>query len=108
MANDTPISKKKILNQLGCMADTEIVQQIVEGSFDIPDEIDNSTALILEEIGRTGVKMTNGGVIITITPNEFKYFWRRVKEKTSSLLSGIHYGYYKAAVHSEHNLRLPC
>ena len=101
LANDAPISKTMLIDQLGHLADTDIAQQIVEGSFEIPDEIDDSTALILEEIGKIGVKMTNGDVTITITPEEFQYFWKRVKERTSSSLSGIHYGHYKAAAHSD-------
>ena len=57
-------------------------------------------ALILEEIGKISVNMTNGDATITITQEEFQYFWKRVKERTSSSLSGIHYGHYKAAAHS--------
>ena len=45
--------------------------------------------------------MTNGDATITITPEEFQYFWKRVKERTSSSLSGIHYGHYKAAANSD-------
>ena len=73
LANDAPISKTTLIDQLGYLADTEIVQQIVEGSFDIPDEISDSMALILEEIGKIGVKMTNGDATITITQEEFQY-----------------------------------
>ena len=67
LVNDAPISKTTLIDQLGYLADTEIAQQIVEGTFDIPDEIGDSIALILEEIGKIGVKMTNGDATITIT-----------------------------------------
>ena len=73
----------------------------MEGSFDIPDEISDSMALILEEIEKIGDKMTNGDAMITITQDEFQYFRKRVKDQTSSSLSGIHHGHYKVAAHSD-------
>jgi len=45
---------------------SKIAQQIVEGTFDILDKLDNTTALNLEEIGQIGVKLSNGEVSITI------------------------------------------
>ena len=45
--------------------------------------------------------MTNEDSTITITQEEFQYFWKQVKERRSSSLSGIHYGHYKAAAHSD-------
>ena len=62
--------------------------------------------LLLEEIGRIGVQMTNGELKIDVAPEEFRYFWRRVKERTSSSRSGIHYGHYKAAAHSDPRISL--
>ena len=101
LAADAPISKTRLLEQLGYLADTEVAQQIIEGTFEIPDDIDDATALVLEEIGRIGVQMTSGEITLSITPEEFQYFWKRIKEGTASLYSGIHYGHYKAAAHSD-------
>ena len=59
---------------MGNLADTEIAQQIIEGTFDIPDEIEEDTAEILEEIGSIGVQLTNGSICIVITPEKFKQY----------------------------------
>ena len=79
------------MEQLGYLADIEIAQQLIEGKFDVPDDINDATALILEEIGRIGVQVSNGNLIIGISADEFQYFWRRIKEGTVSSYSGIHY-----------------
>ncbi len=45
------------------------------------------------------MKIVNGeGSKIVITPEDFKRFWRKVKEFTSSLMLGVHYRHYKAAI----------
>jgi hypothetical protein len=45
------------------------------------------------------MKIVNGeGSEIMITPEDFKRFWRVAKEFTSLLMSGVHYGHYKAAI----------
>ncbi len=41
------------------------------------------------------MKIVNGeGSEIVITPEDLKRFWRKVKEFTSSSVSGVHYGHY--------------
>ena len=75
LANNAPISKTLLLERLGYLVDTELAAQIVEGKFEAPDELDDATCLILEEIGRLGVQLTNGEVTITITKEEFQIFW---------------------------------
>ncbi len=56
--------------------------------------MDPATKLILEEIGKFGIKLINGeGTEIIITPEDFQQFWTKVGEFTSSSMSGIHYGH---------------
>ena len=51
LATEAPIEKTTLVEQLGYLGDSSIAQQIIEGSYDIPDEVDDATALVLEEIG---------------------------------------------------------
>jgi len=101
LAAEAPIESTKLIEQLGYLGDSEIAKQLIEGRYEIPDELDDATALLLQEIGRVGVQLTNGDITITITPEEFQHFWKRVREGTASSYSGIHYGHYKAAAHSD-------
>ena len=100
LAMNAPITSTDLITELGNLADTEIAQHIVVGTFDIPDEIDKATAEILEEIGSMGVQLTNGSICIVITPEEFREYWKRAREGTSSSISGVHFGHYKAAAQS--------
>jgi hypothetical protein len=83
--------------RLWCLSDKALARSIITGTHDIPLDLDPATKLILEEIGKLGMKIINGeGNEIIITPEDFKQFWRKVKEFTSSSMSRVHYGRYKA------------
>ena len=88
LACAAPITSTRLIYQLGYLGDSEIATQIVKGTYEIPDEVDDATALILEEIGRIGVDLTNGDKTMSITPEDFRFFWKRVKEGTASSYSG--------------------
>jgi hypothetical protein len=69
------------------------------GHIEFPSDLDPATRLVLEEISKLGVKILNSkGSEIVITPDNFKLFWQKVNEFTSSSMSGVHYGHYKAAI----------
>ena len=46
------------------------------------------------------------GAEIVITPEDFKGFWKRVSEWTTSSPSSIHYGHYKASVKHEASAKI--
>ena len=41
LAADASISKTKVLEQLGYLADTEIAQHLIGGKFDTPNDIED-------------------------------------------------------------------
>jgi hypothetical protein len=88
--------------RLRYLSDEELARSIIAGTYNIPSDMDPATKRILEEIGRLGMKILNGkGSKIIITPEDFKRFWRRVKEFTSSSMAGVHYGHYKATIQDD-------
>ncbi|KAL3797760.1 hypothetical protein ACHAW5_003221 [Stephanodiscus triporus] len=88
--------------RLRYLSDETLARSIITGTYDFPTELDPATKLILEEIGKLGMKLVTGeGSEIVITPEDFKRFWRRVNEFTSSSMSGVHYGHYKAAIQDD-------
>ena len=107
LAHSAPIMRTLLGERLRYLSDEEIARQIITGTYEIPDDLDPATSLILKEIGRMGVKLVNGeGEELEISPEDFIKFWKRVKEFTSSSMSGIHYGHYKAAAQDEFSSRL--
>lgn len=86
---------------LGYLTDSEIAQQIVECRYTVADDVNDATALIINYICRLGVQLTSGDLKIDISPEDFQYFWKGMREGTASSYSGIHYGHYKSAVHSD-------
>jgi hypothetical protein len=85
--------------RLHYLSNKSLACSIIMGTYNIPANMDPATKLILEEIGKLGVKLVNGeGNKIIITPEDFTRFWKKVNEFTLSVMSGVHYGHYKAAI----------
>ena len=107
LAHSAPIMKTLLGERLRYLEDEEVARQIITGTFEIPDDIEPATAMILEEIGRMGKKIvTEEGSEIDISPEEFKQFVKRIKEFKSSSMSGIHNGHYKAAIQDDFSTKL--
>ena len=75
LAKDAPLSKTLLINDLGYLANTDTASQIINGTFPIPDEVDDITTIILEEIGRIGGLTQSGGIDYTVSLDDFRYFW---------------------------------
>jgi hypothetical protein len=99
LAHSAPIMSTLLGKRLRYLKDKELARSIITGTYNIQTNLDAATTLILKEIGKMGLKIMNGeGKEIIITPEEFTQFWKKVGEFTSSSSSGVHCGYYKAAI----------
>jgi hypothetical protein len=102
LAHSAPIVKSLLGNRLWYLSDESLARSIIMGTYEFPLDLDLATRLVLEEINKLGIKIINGERSkIVITPNNFKLFWQKLNEFTSSSMSGIHYGHYKAAIQDE-------
>lgn len=95
-ASSAPICQGVLYDLLGTYADTDAAMQILEGTFAPPPDADGPILIILEEIARIWRLIGEGEVSVAISQEDYQYYWRRVKERTSSSLSGLHFGHYKS------------
>ncbi len=76
-----------------------MAKAIITGTYNIPTNLDPATAMILQEIGKLGMKFVSGdNNKIIITPEDFKRFWKKVNKFTLLSMSDVNYGHYKAAI----------
>ena len=101
LGHSAPISSSLLAEELRYLSDSEVAERIIRGEYDAPDDLDNATVLLLDEIGKVGMTVVAGHREIVISTEDFQKYWRRVKENTSSSAAGLHHGHYKAAIHSE-------
>jgi hypothetical protein len=78
LAHSTPIMSILLGKQLCYLSDEALARAIIMGIYKIPPDMDPAMKLILEEIGRLGMRLINEeGTEIIITPEDFKHFWKR-------------------------------
>ena len=69
--------KHLLANKLKCLSDKDIAKAIVEGIYKIPTDLGEALRLIIEEIGKLGMKIRNKeGKDLIITPEDFIKFWK--------------------------------
>jgi hypothetical protein len=94
LAHSAPIISTLLGKCLRYLSNKALARAIIIGTYEISLDIDPATKLILEEIGKLGVKLVNKeGTETIITPEDFQRFWKKVGEFTSSSMLGIHYGH---------------
>lgn len=90
----TPCMTEPLLSLLGTTGDSEACNQILNGTIQLPPEVDQYTAEFFNELKQE--VLSEPLPSNTITTEEFCQFWKMKKEQISSGISGIHYGHMKA------------
>ena len=83
----------------GYRGDTQATEQVLDGTFPVPPNIEEEGHLLLKSlqrpIPRDGVQVPIRKVITT---DDHIRAFKRAKEKTSAGMSGIHFGHFKAHI----------
>jgi hypothetical protein len=84
----------------GYNAVSPIAKMILDGTFEYPPDFNKTTKEILQECARIRLLVTKDLVGTGITKEDWHNHWGQTKEKTSSSVSGRHFGHYKAGLRS--------
>jgi hypothetical protein len=102
LAEEAPICSGNLRGMFGYNATTSTARKILKGTFNFPPDFDSATKEILQECALIRLTVPKNLVSTTITSEDWKRHWRKAKEKTSSLISGRHFGHYIAGLESDH------
>lgn len=94
LVEQAPICKGKLRGDSGYMANTPAAQAVLQGSYVCPEETDEGTRNLFEEIARLCRIVPKNSVSTKITQQRWKDRWKNAKGTISSFESGIHFGHY--------------
>jgi hypothetical protein len=78
LVHSAPIMNTLLGEKLQYLLDKSLAKAIITGMYNIPTNLDPTTAIILKEIGTLGMKIVNGDANeIIITLEDFGCFWRK-------------------------------
>ena len=88
LGHSAPISRSWLGEELNYFADDDIAEQLISGTYPIPDDMDHPTALMISEIGRMGrlVRTTCDRATTSVSAADYQHYFSRINENTSSLL----------------------
>jgi hypothetical protein len=98
LTENTPLRLEPMCSALGPFAiETDAAQAILQGTYEVPAETDDYTREFLQTIQASAPLNPQLRLSCEITKEDFQCYWTKPKERTSSSISGLHYGHYKAA-----------
>jgi hypothetical protein len=78
------------------------IARMIGGTFKYPPDFDEATKEILQECARIRMQVPKDSVGTSIMKENWHDHWGPAKEETSSLISGWHFGHYKAGLRSSY------
>ena len=100
LTETTPPMTEPLRTQLGFLGTTEAAQQILDGTYIAPPDLDPWTAHFLDQLRR--LRDSDSEIDTTISAEDYKQFWKSSRERTASSFSGLHFSHCKAAAQSDY------
>lgn len=102
LAWDSPPLQEPLISELGILGDTEAAERILKGTYVCPPGTDEYTRKFISALQATNLVPEEVGVQTTVSCKDFQNYWKKTREWTSSSISGLHFGHYKAAARSDY------
>ncbi len=77
LSMSAPIMVSSLQEKLGFLSDTEFANNLLRGNVEIPDNVDDVTAMILREICRLFQTLQTNQRKITLGKDQFRYYFRK-------------------------------
>ncbi len=79
------------------LANTVLADQVLQGSYIYPENMDTHTKLMLQEAQHIFHRLLKEEVVDFVSTTDFQSYWRHTNENIQSSESGCHFRRYKAA-----------
>ena len=96
LTEGTPLMTALAKAMFGQLADSVMVEQILNGEFDY-DSVEPDVA----QFFRLFASARAHPISAKISKDDFQQYWKKARERTASSISGLHFGHYKAAASSD-------
>jgi hypothetical protein len=87
----------RLHGNFGFLANTVSADQVLQGSYIYPDNMDTHTKLLLKEAQHIFPRLSKEEVVDFVLTTDFQSYWQHANEDIQSSNSGCHFGHYKAA-----------
>jgi hypothetical protein len=79
------------------LADGLAAQQIREGTYVYPPDLNPATRLLFKEAAHTYAILAPMEIATYVTAKDFQHFWQTAREQAGLFFSGLHFGHYISA-----------
>ena len=101
LAEQAPICQGRLRGEFGYLAESISAKKVLDNTYEFRQEFDQSTKELLQECARFRQIVPENSVNTRINGMQWQQRWRTASEKTSSSISGLHFGHYKAGAASD-------
>jgi hypothetical protein len=101
LAGEAPICNGALFQEFGYTASTPASKAVLDGTYVAPADSDGATKELFAEITAIWKLIPENLVSITITPEQWKQYWKVVNKETLSSESGLHFGHYMVGSKSD-------
>jgi hypothetical protein len=88
------------------LANTVLADQVLQGSYVFPENMDTHTKLLLQEAQHIFHRLSKEELVDFVSTNDLQAYWRHANEDIQSSESGCHFGHYKAASYDRYLLAM--
>ena len=100
LTENTPPMNEPLLSNLGFLSDTDAAKRILNGTYICPEGVDAYTKNFIASLQITAPIDPADFIPNTVSLQDYQVHWKWSKECTSSSISGLHFGHWKAAAES--------